>query len=311
MKLVDRTDIPGPIRDYVGYGPHVPAVVWPNGATLALNIVVNFEEGSEVSYLAGEGRNETVGELAGAAMEPKYRDLMVEHVFEYGSRAGIWRLLRLFDEYDVKATMFAAAIALERNPAVGTWIQKSCHDVCSHGWRWTEHWRLSREEERAHIAAAVESITRTCGAPPNGWYCRYAASVHTRELIAEYGGPFLYDADAYNDDLPYFVDVKGRRRLVIPYNALPYNDGRFVGNITPSDFVDICKRGIDEYRREGLAGWPKMMSIGLHPRYAGQAGRTSALREIIEYALKLGDIWFARRVDIAQWWLEHCGTFGP
>lgn len=310
MKLVDRTDIPGPARDYIGYGPDVPAVVWPNKATLALNFALNIEEGSEYSHPAGDGRNEGGAELPGWGMEQKYRDLMVEQVFEYGSRVGTWRLLRMFDEYGVKATMFATAVALERNPAIGKWIQKAGHDVCSHGWRWVEHWLLSRDEERAHIAAAVESITTTCGAPPDGWYCRYAASVNTRELVAEHGGPLLYDSDAYNDDLPYFVDVKGKRRLVIPYNSLSYNDARFVGNMTPSDYADMCKRGIAEYRREGLAGRPKMMSIGLHSRWAGQAGRASAVREIIEYARSFGDVWFARRVDIAKWWLEHHQSFG-
>ena len=156
MKLVDRTDIAGPVRDYIGYGPDVPAVVWPNQATLALNLVLNIEEGSEYSHPAGDGRNEGGAELPGWGMEQKYRDLMAEQVFEYGSRVGAWRLLRMFDEYGVKATMFATAIALERNPAIGKWIQKAGHDVCSHGWRWVEHWLLSREEEKAHIAAAVE-----------------------------------------------------------------------------------------------------------------------------------------------------------
>ena len=310
MKLVDRTDIPGPKRDYVGYGAKLPTVVWPNKATVALNIVVNVEEGSEYSHAAGDSRNEGGAELPGWGMEHKYRDLFAESVFEYGSRAGIWRLLRLFDEYKIHATMFAAAISLERNPGVGQWIQRSGHDVCSHGWRWTEHWLLDREEEKARIGAAVESITRTTGAPPSGWYCRYSASVNTRELVAEYGDPFIYDSDAYNDDLPYFVEVKGKKQLVVPYDSLPYNDARFVAGMTPADYFDMCKRGLDEYRREGLTGTPKMMTIGLHPRWAGQANRTSAIRQFIEYAQGLGDVWFARRVDIAKWWLEKHESFG-
>jgi peptidoglycan/xylan/chitin deacetylase (PgdA/CDA1 family) len=309
MQLIDRTDVPGPRRDYIGYGPNPPAVVWPNKATLALNLVLNIEEGSEYSHVAGDAKNEPGAELPGWGMEQKYRDLMPEQVFEYGGRAGVWRLLRIFDEYRVKATMFATAVALERNPAIGEWIERAGHDVCSHGWRWVEHWLLSRDEERQHIVAAIESIAKTCGAPPDGWYCRYAASVNTRELVAEIGGPLLYDSDAYNDDLPYYIDVRGTRRLVIPYNSLPYNDARFVGNMTPSDYVDMCKRGINEYRREGLAGRPKMMSVGLHSRWAGQAGRANAIREIIEYALSLGDVWFARRVDIAKWWNEHHKSF--
>jgi peptidoglycan/xylan/chitin deacetylase (PgdA/CDA1 family) len=309
MELVDNPNVPGPRRDYVGYGGHPPKVTWPNGATLALNLVVNLEEGSEYSQPAGDGRNEGGSELPGWGMGSEHRDLFAESVFEYGSRAGVWRLLRLFDEYGVKSTFFAAAIALERNPGVGQWIQRAGHDVCSHGWRWTEHWLLSRDEERAQIAAAAESITRTCGVPPMGWYCRYSASVNTRELVAEHGEPYLYDSDAYNDDLPYFTNVNGIRRLVVPYDSLPYNDARYVAGMTPSDYVDMCRRGIDEYRREGLAGYPKMMTIGLHPRWSGQASRTSAIRELIDYVQSLGDVWIARRVDIAQWWLDNHDSF--
>ncbi len=309
MELIDRTDVPGPTRDYVGYGGRVPKVTWPNGATVALNLVVNFEEGSEYSLPAGDQRNEGGAELPGWGMDHEHRDLFAESVFEYGSRAGVWRLLRLFDEYKVNATFFAAAVALERNLGVGEWIQRSGHDVCAHGWRWTEHWLLSREEEKARIAAAVEAITRTCGAPPSGWYCRYSASVNTRELVAEHGDPFIYDSDAYNDDLPYFTEVAGKRQLVVPYNSLPYNDARFVAGMTPADYFDMCKRGLDEYRREGLAGFPKMMTVGLHPRWAGQASRTSAVRELIEYAQGLGDVWIARRKDIAKWWLENHQSF--
>lgn len=302
--------VPGPQRDFVGYGPTPPAVRWPNGATLALNLVVKYEEGSEYSHVFGDQRNEDGAELpAGWGMDPTVRDLCSESVFEYGSRAGVWRLFRLLDEYNVKATVFACATAIEQNPAVGEWIGRAGHDVLSHGWRWSKTWELTREQERERIAAAVESLTRTCGAPPAGWYCRYASSVNTRELVAEYGEPLIYDSDAYNDDLPYFTRVSGKEHLVVPYNSLPYNDARVTSGMTPSDYVDMCKRGIDEYRREGQAGYPKMMSIGLHTRWAGQAGRAAAVREIIEHALSRGDIWIARRVDIAQWWLDHHASF--
>lgn len=309
MQLIDDPSVAGPQRDYVGYGAHPPKVVWPNNAIVALNLVVNFEEGSEYSQAAGDGRNEGGAELPGWGMTNEYRDLFAESVFEYGSRVGVWRLLRLFDELGVQATFFAAAIAIERNPGVGEWIQRAGHDVCSHGWRWSEHWLLDREEERKRISAAVDSITRTCGAPPDGWYCRYSSSVNTRELVADYGGPLVYDSDAYNDDLPYYTDVKGTRRLVIPYNSLPYNDARYVAGMTPADYVDTCCRGIDQYRREGLAGYPKMMSIGLHPRWSGQASRATAVRDILEYAQRLGDVWIARRIDIARWWEQHHESF--
>jgi len=308
MPLVDQ-DIPGPKRNFVGHGRNLPKVVWPDGAMVAVNLVVNYEESSEYSIPAGDGRNEGLAEI-NYVMSPEYRDLAAESVYEYGSRAGSWRLLRLFDEYGVKATYFACAVALERNPEVGRWIRESGHEPCSHGWRWEEHWLLDRETERQHIRWAIESIEQTCGERPLGWYCRYSPSVNTRELVVEEGG-FVYDADAYNDDLPYFVEVKGKRHLVVPY-TLTYNDGRYVlpqGYGGPADFFDTCRRGLDELRREGQAGYPKMMSIGLHSRWAGQAGRTSALREFIEYALEKGDVWFARRIDIARWWLAHHEEF--
>ena len=306
MKLIDL-DVPGPRRQFVGYGRRQPKVVWPNEASVAVQLVVNYEEGSEYSKPAGDGRNEGLAEIP-YVMDPQYRDLCAESVYEYGSRAGIWRLMRLFDEYGVKVTFFACAVALERNPEVGGWIRESGHEPCSHGWRWSEHWLFDREEERRHMRWAIESIERTCGERPLGWYCRYGPSVNTRELVVEEGG-FVYDADAYNDDLPYFTEVRDRRHLVVPY-TLTYNDGRYVlpqGYSSPSDFFDHCRRGLDEYRREAAAGHPKMMSIGLHPRWAGQAARASGLREFIEYALGQGDVWFARRIDIARWWLDHHG----
>ena len=310
-RLVDQ-DVQGPGRDLVGYGRRKPRVVWPDGARVAVNIVVNNEEGSEYSWPAGDARNEGLAEI-NYVMQPGYRDLCAESVYEFGSRAGVHRLLELFDEYGIKTTFFTAAVALERNPDVAAWLRESGHEACSHGWRWIEHWLLSREEERDHIRWAVESITETCGERPLGWYCRYGPSVNTRELLVEEGG-FVYDSDAYNDDLPYFTEVGGRRHLVVPYNSFPYNDVRFVlaqGYSSPADFYDSCRRGLDELWREGDRGHPKMMSIGLHPRLTGQAGRTSALREFIEYALARGGVWFTRRIDIARWWLDHHEHFEP
>ena len=307
-RLVDQ-DVPGPKRDIVGYGRRQPRVQWPNEAKVAINIVVNNEEGSEYSKAAGDGRNEGLAEI-NYLMSPEYRDLCAESVYEYGGRAGIWRLMKLFDEYKIKTTFFTAAVALERNPEVASWLRESGHEPCSHGWRWEEHWLLSREEEKKHIQWAIESIRETTGERPLGWYCRYGASVNTRELLVEEGG-FVYDADVYNDDLPYFTEVNGKQHLIVPY-TLTYNDGRYVlaqGYSSPSDFFDTCKRGLDEFRREAEEGHPKMMSIGLHPRWAGQAGRTNGLREFIEYALNKGDVWFARRIDIANWWIQHHNEF--
>jgi peptidoglycan/xylan/chitin deacetylase (PgdA/CDA1 family) len=308
---LNQLHVPGPRRDLVGYGLHPPRVIWPQQAALALSIVVNYEEGSEYSKPLGDTRNEGMTEVS-YMLPDEYRDLGAESMYEYGSRVGVWRILRLFDEYSVRATFYVSAVAVEQNPEVGRWIERAGHEPCSHGWRWEEVWLLGREEERQRIDLAVDSIRRTCGRRPVGCYHRYAPSVHTRELLVDEGG-FLYDSDAYNDDLPYFVEVKERRHLVVPY-SLVYNDSRFIlaqGFSGPGDFVDQVKRGIGEYRREADAGSPKMMSIGVHPRLFGQAGRISALREVIEHCQQLGDVWIATREQIARWFIEHEGEWVP
>ncbi|SEB54723.1 Peptidoglycan/xylan/chitin deacetylase, PgdA/CDA1 family [Paramicrobacterium humi] len=290
----------GPIRDYIGYGGQSPTVQWPNDAKLAINFVINYEEGSEYSFLQ-DGENDNYVEVTYNFPE-NIRDLSRESMYEYGSRAGIWRLFRILEEYGVPATMYACAQAFEVNPVVAKHARNAGYDLLSHGLRWTETWRYSREEEKQAIETAIASFQETWGERPEAWYCRYGSSVNTRELVVEEGG-FVYDSDSYNDDLPYYANVEGQPHLVIPY-SLTYNDMQ--GTKSPATFVDYVKRGIDELWREGDAGNPKMMSIGLHPRLMGQAGRANALREVIEYALDKGDVWFARRMDIAKHWLrEH------
>lgn len=309
MELIDK-DVPGPRRDFVGYGRRKPKVTWPHDAKAAVQLIVNYEEGAEYSWPSGDGRSDGMGENYVSKMGAEYRDLKTESTYEYGSRAGIWRLLSLFAEYDIKVTFFACAVAVERNPEVGQWIAEAGHEVCGHGWRFTEHWRLDREEERKRLAWTVESLERTCGTRPRGWFSRSSPSVNTRELLVEEGG-FLYDADSVNDDLPYHVEVLGRRHLIVPYTEV-YNDGRFIrgqGYGSPDDFFESCRQAVDELRHEGHAGFPKMMSIGLHPRWIGQAGRTHGLRNFIEYSLEKGDVWFARGLDIAQWWEAHHAEF--
>jgi peptidoglycan/xylan/chitin deacetylase (PgdA/CDA1 family) len=289
------------MRDVEGYAGKPPVFEWPGGAALALSLVINDEEGSERDF-ATDGVNEGLGEIP-YAFPANVADLCVESTYEYGGRAGIWRLLGILDDYQVPATMFAAAVALQRKPAVTAAIKAAGHEVCSHGWRWEEVWALEREEEREHIVRAVDLIRDCVGERPVGWYCRYGPSEATRELLVEEGG-FLYDSDSYADDLPYFVDVKGTRHLVVPYSML-YNDIRFAlgaGYGSPGDFAELCTRAIRELLREGRGGHPKMMSIGLHARWVGQAGRASALREIIEMALAEGDVWITTRREIAQWW---------
>ncbi len=307
MKITEN-DIPGPKRDFIGHGRNPPKVVWPDGARIAVSLIVNYEEGSEVQ-MAADGQNEAgLAELS-YAMTPGYRDLAMESVYEYGPRAGIWRLQRLFDKKKVPVTFFAAAVALERNPEVAQWLRDSDHEPCSHGWRWEEMWLLSREEEKAHMDAAIKSFKETCGKRPLGWYCRYGPSVHTRELLVEEGG-FVYDSDVYNDDLPYYVEVLGKQHLIVPY-TFTYNDGRYVmpqGFGSPNDFLDLTKRGFDYLWEEGETH-PRMMNIGLHPRLIGQAGRMSALSDFIDHAQKKGGVWFATRLEIANWWNEHHHEF--
>lgn len=294
---------PGTERDFVGYGRTPPKVPWPDGARVALSLVVNYEEGSERSYAAGDGSNEGLGEVP-RHVEPGYRDLATESVYEYGSRAGIHRLMRIFREFEVPCTFFAAAVALEANPSVCAWIREQGHEPCSHGWRWSEDWTLTEDDERERIRRAVASIAETCRERPVGWYNRWMPSVRTRRLLVEEGG-FLYDSNAYNDDLPYYVRVGETPHLVVPY-SLTYNDSRFVNGsyASPSDFFDYCRRALDLLWDE-FDGTPRMMSVGLHPRFAGQAGRASAVRDLVAYALEKGDVWIPTRRDIARWWWEQ------
>lgn len=301
-------DIPGPKRDYVGYGRRVPRVRWPNGARVAVSLVINYEEGSEYTHGNGDARNDGLTEMV-YTMDPKYRDLCAESVFEYGSRAGIWRLERLLSSRKIAVTIYACAVALERNLEVAAWIREAGHEPCSHGWRWEEVWRLSREEEAEHIRMAIDSIKATTGERPLGWYCRYGPSVRTRELLVEEGG-FVYDSDAYNDDLPYYAAIGTKTQLVVPY-SMTYNDAKFSlppSYGSPADFLDNLKRGYDTLWEEGETH-PRMMSVGLHPRLIGQASRIHALRDFIDYVGEKGGGWFARRIDIARWWHDHHAEF--
>ncbi len=288
-----------PERDLVGYGSNPPRGTWPGGRRVALNLVVNVEEGSERTF-ERDGTGEGLGEVP-RKIDTEYRDLGTESVYEYGSRAGIFRLLRLFDRLGVSVTAFAAAEALEKNLDAAAWLAESDHEVCSHGYRWAEAWKMSADEERDAIARAVASIERTTGSRPVGWYSRWMPSSRTRELLASEGG-FLYDADAYNDDFPYWASTASGPHLVVPY-SLTYNDSFYsYGQLTsPSDFVDYLRRGLDYLRNEN-DGAPRMMSVGLHPRISGQAARASAVQEFLGYAKTLDDVWITTRRAIAEHW---------
>ena len=293
-------------RDLVGYGANPPHPQWPQDAKIALQIVLNYEEGSEYSIPDGDDTSEIyLREVPGSSMGKGMRDLQVESVYEYGSRAGFWRLMRLFKEKNIQVTIFGAALALERNPAAAQAIVDAGYDICCHGWRWIGYHLLDEAEEKEHIQKAIASLKKLTGDRPLGWYCRYAPSLNTRRLVAEEGG-FLYDSDAYNDDLPYWVEVAGKSHLVIPY-TLDNNDMKYCvapGFNSGNDFYTYLKDAFDVLYAEGETA-PKMMSVGLHARLAGKPGRIAALARFIDYVQSHDRVWICRRLDIANHWIEH------
>jgi allantoinase len=294
------------MRDMIGYGATPPDPKWPGGARLAVQIVMNYEEGSENSIPDGDGVSETyLTEVPGASLGPGKRDLIVESIYEYGSRAGFWRLMRIFTERNIAVTVFGAALALERNPHAARAIRDAGYEVCSHGYRWVGFQSMSEAQEREEMRKAVASIERMIGERPYGWYCRYAPSENTRRLVVEEGG-FLYDADAYNDDLPYWTKVGERDHLVIPY-TLDVNDMKFSvapGFTSPSGYFEYMRDTFDLLYREG-ATQPKMMSVGLHTRLAGRPGRAAALERFLDHVHKHDGVWICRRVDIARHWIAN------
>ena len=290
------------VRDVIGYAGKPPQADWPGGARIAVNFVLNYEEGSEPSIPDGDGRSEAgLTETLASPVRSGLRDLAAESMFEYGSRVGFWRLLRLFRERGLPMTVFGCALALERNPAAAAAIRAAGHDVCCHGWRWVEHFHLSEDEEREHIRRAVASLQQTVGERPLGWYCRYGPSVHTRRLLVEEGG-FLYDSDAYNDELPYWTVVDGKPHLVLPY-SLTNNDAKFGRGMfaTADDFFTFCKDAFDMLYAEGSTE-PKMMSVGMHMRQLGHPGRAAGLARLLDYIQGFEQVWICRRIDIAQHW---------
>jgi len=290
-------------RDLVGYGRNLPRVQWPGQARIAISLVVNYEEGAEYSLLDGDSHHETSSEVA-SPVPALQRDLFNESFFEYGSRVGVWRLLNMFDKYQVASTFFCCALALERNPEVAEEIVRRGHEVCGHGYRWEEYHLMEREDERRAIEKTVASLARTTGERPLGWFTRYAPSVNTRQLVVDEGG-FIYDSSAMNDDLPYYVPVNGKPWLVIPY-SMETNDARFWrgGLVSTSDFYEYLKDTFDCLYEEGETH-PKMMSVGLHCRIAGRPARSKAVERFLQYVKGFGGVWFTRRVDIARFWLEQ------
>lgn len=295
-------------REFIGYGLHPPRVRWPDGARIAVSLVVNFEEGAEQTPLYGDPEVDTMRERFLVA--PGQRDLRTESFFEYGSRSGFWRLLDLFDEYAVKASFFISGHALEQNPRAGAAITRRGHEPCGHGYRWAPLYVLPIDEERRQIRRAVEAIERATGRRPLGWNSR-GQSLNTRRLLVEEGG-FLYDCDSYAEDLPYFVSVGDRKWLTIPY-SFETNDMKFFrppGHGTPEDFLAQMIAAFDLLYAEGETH-PKMMSIGLHMRYSGSPAGAAAVRDFIRHARAFPGVWFARRDQIARWWLDNYGDLPP
>jgi peptidoglycan/xylan/chitin deacetylase (PgdA/CDA1 family) len=293
-------------RDLVGYGPDPQERAWPVGGPVVVNVVLVYEEGSEYSVRWGDDRNDGWGEYAEPGVDPPGLDLGTESHYDYGSRAGVWRLARIFDEAEIPVTVSAAAVALELNPAVAEWMRLHDHDLLGHGWRWIEPWRLTRDEEREQIRLAVETFERVLGERPLGWNCRSWPSPHTRELLLEEGG-FIYDSDGSADDLPYYVRTASRPFLVVPYSKT-YNDSRYLmspGFSGPRDFLDTLTMGLDELAREGR---PALMTVAVHARWSGQAARAAALRTFLEHARSLDGVHFMRRLDVARFWLD---TYPP
>ena len=292
-------------RDLVGYGRSVPAANWPDEARLALQFVVNYEEGGENSILHGDLASEAfLSEIVGAAPWPGQRHLSMESIYEYGSRVGIWRLLDLFEQKQIPITVFAVAMALARNPAVADAVVSAGHEICSHGYRWIDYRDVPEATEREHLYKAIEIIEQLTGERPLGWYTG-RTSENTRRLVAEEGG-FLYDADDYNDDLPFWSTVNGHQHLVVPY-TLDANDMRFAtpqGFNSGDQFFSYLRDTFDTLYEEG-SRIPRMMSVGLHCRLVGRPGRIRALERFIDHAQSHEGVWFCRRIDIARHWWEH------
>ncbi|MGI9422264.1 MAG: allantoinase PuuE [Hyphomicrobiaceae bacterium] len=293
-------------RDMRGYGATVPNAEWPNAARIAVQFVINYEEGGENCILHGDAASEAfLSEIVGAAAWPGQRHWNMESIYEYGARAGFWRLHRLFTKHSIPTTVFAVATAIARSPDQVQAMRDADWEIASHGLKWIEYKDYAPEDERADMTAAIELHTEVTGSRPRGWYTG-RCSANTVELVCEESG-FAYAADSYADDLPYWYWHNGKPQLVVPY-TLDANDMRFAtaqGFNAGDQFFNYLKDSFDVLYQEGLDGAPKMLSIGLHCRLAGRPGRVAALQRFIEYAQQHERVWFARRIDIAEHWSRN------
>ena len=291
-------------RDLIGYGSNLPKVEWPNKARIAVQIVLNYEEGAENCVLNGDKNSEVfLSEIIGA--QPiKGRHMNMESLYEYGSRVGFWRLHNLFQEKKIPITIFGVGMALEKNPEICKAIIEADYEVASHGWRWIDYQNIKKSEEKKHMQLAIKAHTKIFGKRPDGWYTG-RCSPNTRDLVMEDDG-FLYDSDSYSDDLPYWESRNKKKQLIIPY-TLDNNDMRFATNQgfnTGDHFYSYLKDSFDALYEEGRTN-PKMMSVGLHCRIIGKPGRIQSLKKFLDYIQKHEDIWICKRVDIAKHWIKN------
>jgi allantoinase len=292
------------LRNMIGYGAKGKSISWPNNARLALQIVLNYEEGGENCVLNGDKYSETfLSEIIGAK-SIKGRHISMESIYEYGSRAGFWRLHKLFKEKNIPVTIFGVGLALEQNPEVCEAIKNGNYEVAAHGYRWIDYQDVKKSVEKKHMQQAIKTIKKIFGSRPLGWYTG-RCSPNTRDLVFDEGG-FLYDSDSYTDDLPYWEKRGSKRQLIIPY-TLDNNDMRFATNQgfnTGDHFYNYLKDSFDALYEEGKTS-PKMMSVGLHCRLIGRPGRIQSLKKFLDYVLKFNDIWVCKRIDIAKHWIKN------
>lgn len=297
--------LPPTTRNFRGYGSSPPLVRWPAGARLAVSVVVNVEEGAELNLSMGDERNESVYEVVDHV--ERVPDLCMESHFDYGTRAGWPRIRGVLSKFGVRATMNCCARAVAYSPWLVQEAVADGHEISSHGWRWERQAHMSEEHERGIIAKAVTVLGKAAGTPPVGWHTRSTTSVNTRRLLVEHGG-FLYDSNAYDDDIPYVVEQCGRMHVVLPY-AFDTNDMRFTNSyafVQGDDFAKYCIAAFDRLYAEGEAA-PRMMSVGLHLRIIGRPGRIGGLESFLAHAASKPGVWFARRDEIAHAWRAGIG----
>jgi len=294
-------------RNMVGYGKDPIHPKWPNKARIAVQFVLNYEEGAENSILHGDNASEAfLSEIVGAKAYQGVRHMSMESIYEYGSRAGVWRILNLFKEFDVPVTIFAVALAIARNRELADYLVEQNYDICAHGFRWIDYQFVDEKIEREHIKDCISVLTEYLGKRPEGWYTG-RNSPNTRKLIVEEGG-FLYDSDTYDDDLPYWSNEFGseKKHLIIPY-TLDVNDMRFTspqGFNSGDQFFNYLKDTFDALYLEGEVS-PKMMSVGMHARILGRPGRIMAMRRFLEYVKTYDNVWLCSRREIANHWYKN------